>query len=217
MDPTSFQDHKSTPNKTMNEGTRELYNYREGASGCCLCIRQIMSIPGLTQDHRLHESFCPAISIHKTRCKTTPNSMDHCSSKIRKLTRAEIRDLFHEERLIEISENNNEPWTFMASLHRQGKSARPGFIGHISFAMYVNWSKLAMHVSELETFPQEMKHLKTIELRIQGVERSAFTISDARKHSELHLGGLFARFGIPKAHDRDRGTHFCNIQIEESK
>ncbi|GJS25722.1 reverse transcriptase domain-containing protein [Tanacetum coccineum] len=161
-----------------------------------------------------------------------------------KLTRAEIRDLFHEERLIEISENNNEPcvltepyegvWTemklhkffdnftadhpedIMASPPPQGKSSRLGFIGHISFAMYVNWSKLAMHVSELETFPQEMKHLKiAIDYVSKWVEAHAFPISDARNIVNF-LRRLFARFGIPKALISDRGTHFCNYQIEKA-
>nr|GEV03773.1 reverse transcriptase domain-containing protein [Tanacetum cinerariifolium] len=67
--------------KTIND-TGELHNYREGASGYCVCIRQIQSIPGLIQDHHLYKSFCPAISIHETKCKTTPNLMDLATSGI---------------------------------------------------------------------------------------------------------------------------------------
>ncbi|GKF66214.1 hypothetical protein Tco_0192731 [Tanacetum coccineum] len=48
----------------------------------------------------------------------------------------------------------------MASSPPQGKSSRPGFTGHISFTMRVNWSKSVMHVSRLETFPRETKHPK---------------------------------------------------------
>ncbi|GJV27016.1 reverse transcriptase domain-containing protein [Tanacetum coccineum] len=57
-----------------NERGQENYTIR-GRSFWLLSLHvaQIMSIPGLIQDHRFHESFCPAISIHKTRCKTTPN------------------------------------------------------------------------------------------------------------------------------------------------
>ncbi|GJZ53663.1 reverse transcriptase domain-containing protein [Tanacetum coccineum] len=82
-----------------------------------------------------------------------------------KLTRAEIRDLFPEEQLMEISDKNNEPcvltesyedtWSemwqhkffdnvttdhpedIMASPPPQEKSSRPDFTGHISFAMHV--------------------------------------------------------------------------------
>ncbi|GKA06189.1 reverse transcriptase domain-containing protein [Tanacetum coccineum] len=81
-----------------------------------------------------------------------------------KLTRAEIRNLFPEERLMAISDKNNEPcvltesykdaWPemklhkfvdnvtavhpedIMASPPPQGKSLRPGFTGHISFTMH---------------------------------------------------------------------------------
>ncbi|GJV11453.1 hypothetical protein Tco_1352994 [Tanacetum coccineum] len=147
-----------------------------------------------------------------------------------KLTRAEIRDLFPEERLMAISGKDDEPWyadydNYLASRilpfrstrqekqkffndlrhyfwmspsysnsvltgsyedawtemkqHKffdnvtvnhleditaspppQGKSSRPGFTGYMSFAMHVNWSKSAMHVSGPETFPQETKYLK---------------------------------------------------------
>ncbi|GKF68704.1 hypothetical protein Tco_0198383, partial [Tanacetum coccineum] len=105
------------------------------------------------------------------------------------LTKAEIRDLFPEERLMAISDKNNETcnvltesykdaWPemkrhkffdsviadhlrdIMASPPPQGRSLRPGFTGHISFVMCVNWSKSAMHVSGPETFPRETKHLK---------------------------------------------------------
>ncbi|GJY34150.1 reverse transcriptase domain-containing protein [Tanacetum coccineum] len=105
-----------------------------------------------------------------------------------KLTRAEIRDLFPEEKLMAISDKNNEPcvltesyedtWPemrqhkffdnvtadhpkdIMASPPPQEKCSRSGFTGHISFAMHVSWSRLAMHVSEQETFRQGTKHLR---------------------------------------------------------
>ncbi|GJW74472.1 reverse transcriptase domain-containing protein [Tanacetum coccineum] len=104
------------------------------------------------------------------------------------LTRAEIRDLFPEERLMAISDKDNEPcvltesyedaWTetkqhkffdnvtadhpedITTSPPPRGKSSRPGFTSHKSFAMHVNMSKSAMHVSGPETFPQDIKHLK---------------------------------------------------------
>ncbi|GKF65876.1 hypothetical protein Tco_0192393 [Tanacetum coccineum] len=105
-----------------------------------------------------------------------------------KLIRAEIRDLFPEEQLMATSDKNNEPCVLtesyedawperkqhkffnnvtashpedtMASPHPQGRFSRLGSTGHISFAMHVNWSKFAMHVKGLETFPRETKHLK---------------------------------------------------------
>nr|GEW72981.1 retrovirus-related Pol polyprotein from transposon 17.6 [Tanacetum cinerariifolium] len=40
------------------------------------------TLKSLIQDHRLHGSFYPAISIHKTRCKSTPNLMDLATLRI---------------------------------------------------------------------------------------------------------------------------------------
>ncbi|GKD78345.1 reverse transcriptase domain-containing protein [Tanacetum coccineum] len=99
---------------------------------------------------------------------------------LRKLTKAEIRDLFPKERLMAISDKNDKPcvltesyedaWPekrqhkflgnvtadhpkeIMASPPPQEKYSRPGFTGHIFFAMHVSWSRSAMHVSEQETF-----------------------------------------------------------------
>ncbi|GJZ92762.1 DNA-directed DNA polymerase [Tanacetum coccineum] len=86
-----------------------------------------------------------------------------------KLTRAKIRDLFSKERLMAISDRNDEPcvltksyedvWPekrqhkffdnvtvdhpedIMASPPQQEKSSRPGFTSHISFAMHASWSR----------------------------------------------------------------------------
>ncbi|GKB50033.1 reverse transcriptase domain-containing protein [Tanacetum coccineum] len=106
-----------------------------------------------------------------------------------KLTKAEIRDLFPEERLMEIFYKNNEPWyadyanylatrpemrqhkpfdnvtvdhleDIMASPLLQEKSSKLGSTGHISSVMHVSWSKFAMHVNEQETSPQGTKYLK---------------------------------------------------------
>ncbi|GKB13147.1 reverse transcriptase domain-containing protein [Tanacetum coccineum] len=163
-------------------------------------------------------------SIHKTRCKTTPNSMDLATPRIR----YRDPDLFPEERLMAISDKNNKPWMspsysnnvltesykdawlemkqhkffdnvtadhpedIMASPPPQRKSLRLGFTGHISFTIRVNWSKSAIHV-----------------------EAQAFPTSDARNVVNF-LRRLFVRFGIPKAHISDRGTHFCNYQMEKA-
>ncbi|GKF16461.1 reverse transcriptase domain-containing protein, partial [Tanacetum coccineum] len=47
------------------------------------------------------------------------------------------------------------------------------------------------------------------------VEAQAFPTSDARNVVNF-LRRLFARFEIPKALISDRGTHFCNYQIEKA-
>ncbi|GJY07333.1 hypothetical protein Tco_0374387, partial [Tanacetum coccineum] len=105
-----------------------------------------------------------------------------------KLTSAEITDLFPEEQLMAISDKNDElcvltesyedawpekrqhkffnnvtadhPKDIMTLPPLQERSLRPGFKGHISFAMHVSSSRSAMHVSEQETFHQGTKHLR---------------------------------------------------------
>ncbi|GKE43145.1 reverse transcriptase domain-containing protein, partial [Tanacetum coccineum] len=47
------------------------------------------------------------------------------------------------------------------------------------------------------------------------VEAHAFPTNDARNVVNF-LKRLFARFGIPKALISDRGTHFCNYQMEKA-
>ncbi|GJT34795.1 reverse transcriptase domain-containing protein [Tanacetum coccineum] len=138
-----------------------------------------------------------------------------------KLTKAEIRDLFLEERLMAISNKNNEPWytesyegmspemrrhkSFdnVTAAHQegimilpqpQGKSSKPGFTGQIFSAMHVDWSELAMPVNE-------------------PVEAQAFPASDALNVVNF-LKRLFVRFVILEAWISDRGTHFCKYQME---
>ncbi|GKC26090.1 reverse transcriptase domain-containing protein [Tanacetum coccineum] len=108
--------------------------------------------------------------------------LDPCANHLKamiglgKLTKAEIRDLFPEERLMAISDKNNEPcvltesyegaWPnmrhykffdnvtadhledIMASPPPQEKSSRPGFNGHISSEMHVwSGSPILNHIS----------------------------------------------------------------------
>ncbi|GJY59545.1 putative reverse transcriptase domain-containing protein [Tanacetum coccineum] len=47
------------------------------------------------------------------------------------------------------------------------------------------------------------------------VEAQAFPASNAQNVVNF-LKRLFARFGIPKALISDRGTHFCNYQMERA-
>ncbi|GKB24884.1 reverse transcriptase domain-containing protein [Tanacetum coccineum] len=59
------------------------------------------------------------------------------------------------------------------------------------------------------------KHvLVAIDYVSKWVEAQAFPINDARNVVKF-LKRLFARFGIPKALISDRGTHFCNHQMEK--
>ncbi|GJY35229.1 reverse transcriptase domain-containing protein [Tanacetum coccineum] len=99
-----------------------------------------------------------------------------------KLAKAEIRDLFLKERLMAVSDKNNEPCNVLTELyegaspemrqhkffdnviaaHQEGimvsqlpqeKSLKPGSIGQISSATHVGWSKFAMHAKDLAISP----------------------------------------------------------------
>ncbi|GJX45687.1 putative reverse transcriptase domain-containing protein [Tanacetum coccineum] len=87
----------------------------------------------------------------------------------------------------------------MASPPPQEKSLRPG-------------------IDFMGTFPSSngKKYiLVAIDYVSKWVEAQAFPTSDARNIVNF-FRRLFARFGIPKALISDRGTHFCNHQMEKA-
>ncbi|GJS84982.1 RNA-directed DNA polymerase [Tanacetum coccineum] len=123
------------------------------------------SVFGSTFDHRLKNlekmlKRCSRIEVDKAKIEAISKLPYPIN-----LTRAEIRDLFPEERLMAISDKNDEPcvltksykdaWSemrqhkffnnvtvdhpkdMMGSPPPQEKSLRPGFTGHISFVMHV--------------------------------------------------------------------------------
>ncbi|GJW73473.1 reverse transcriptase domain-containing protein [Tanacetum coccineum] len=126
---------------------------------------------------------------------------------IGKLTKAEIRDLFPKEQLMTMSEKSNEPL----------------------YADYANY--LASHIlpfcstrQEKQKFFNDLRHYfwdepflfkQSIDYVSKWVEAQAFPASDARNVVNF-FKRLFARFGIPKALINDRGTHFCNYQMERA-
>ncbi|GKC59885.1 reverse transcriptase domain-containing protein [Tanacetum coccineum] len=175
-----------------------------------------------------------------------------------KLTRAEIKDIFPEERLMTISNKNNEPclltesyedaWPemkqnkffdnvtaghpedIMASSPPQGKSSR---LGKISARMTKHPSKITYPSCEICQSLGDILHahswenlsplintvtntfIVAIDYVSKWVEAQAFPTSDARNVVNF-LRRLFARFEIPKALISDRGTHFCNYQMEKA-
>ncbi|GJZ77660.1 reverse transcriptase domain-containing protein [Tanacetum coccineum] len=132
---------------------------------------------------------CPIMLLQEfdieIRDKKGPENLaaDHLSRlenpNLGKLTKAEIRDIFLEERLMAISDKNNEPcmwtksyegtWPNYRVQHNsrqftadhleehhgiappQEKSSRLGFTSHISSEMHVSWYKFAMHINEQKT------------------------------------------------------------------
>ncbi|GJT21948.1 reverse transcriptase domain-containing protein [Tanacetum coccineum] len=139
--------------------------------------------------------------------KGTENlTADHLSRlenpDLRKLTRAEIRHLFPEEQLMTISDRSNEPWMnpfySNSALTRSYGGVWPGT--RLPRFFDNNGNKYI---------------LVAIDYVSKWVEDQVFPASDARNVVNF-LKKLFAHFGITKALISDRGTHFCNYQMERA-
>ncbi|GJW02023.1 reverse transcriptase domain-containing protein [Tanacetum coccineum] len=194
-----------------------------------------------------------------------------------RLTRAEIRDLFPEERLMAVFDKGNEPWHYFwdepflfkqyadqiiprcmagdeaAQILRQCHSGPSR--GHHGIAttakkvfearfywpqVFRDAHKWAENISSRDEAPQNYIQvceifdvwgidfmgpfpssnrnkyiLVAIDYVSKWVEAQAFPTSDARNVVNF-LKRLFARFRIPKALISDRGTHFCNYQMEKA-
>ncbi|GKE37011.1 reverse transcriptase domain-containing protein [Tanacetum coccineum] len=153
-----------------------------------------------------------------------------------RLTRAEIRDLFPEERLMAVSDKNNKPWkVFEAGFYwpHVFRDAR-------KLVQVCDACQRARNISSRDEAPQnyiqvckifdvwgiefmgpfpssnENKYiLVAIDYASKWVEAQAFPTSDARNIVNSPKR-LFARFIIPKALISDRRTHFCNYQMEKA-
>ncbi|GKC39374.1 putative nucleotidyltransferase, ribonuclease H [Tanacetum coccineum] len=198
-----------------------------------------------------------------------------------KLTKAEIRDLFPEERLMAISDKNNEPWyadyaNYLASQvlpFRSTRQEKQKFFNdlrhsfwdepflfkqyaHRIIRRYVTGDEAvqilrqchrgplgghhADNISSRDETPQKYIQvceifdvwgidfmgpfpssngnkciLVAIDYESKWVKAQAFPTNDAQNVVNF-LKKLFARFGIPKALISDRGTHFCNYQMERA-
>ncbi|GJS78516.1 reverse transcriptase domain-containing protein [Tanacetum coccineum] len=109
-------------------------------------------------------------------------AVDHLSRlenpELGKLTKAEIRDLFPEERLMAISDKNNEPCGPSGGHHGITTTARKvfeaDFIGHISFEMH--------GIDFMRPFPSSNRNkyiLVAIDYVSKWVEAQAFPTNDA--------------------------------------
>nr|GEW43946.1 hypothetical protein [Tanacetum cinerariifolium] len=153
-----------------------------------------------------------------------------------KLTRTEIRDLFLEEQLIEISDKNNKP--LYADYANYLASRCADRIIRICMAK----DEAAQILQQCHIRPSGGHHgiattaRKVFEARFywphifwdarklvqvaidyisKWVEAQTFLTNDVRNIVNF-LKRLFLRFGIPKSLISDRGTHFYNHQMEKA-
>ncbi|GJS69987.1 putative reverse transcriptase domain-containing protein [Tanacetum coccineum] len=154
--------------------------------------------------------------IHDKKCVENL-AADHLSQLenpyLGKLTKAEIRDLFPEERLMEVSDNNNEHYNVLTESYL---GASPEMRQHKSFNnVTMTHQEGIMGIDFMGPFPSSNGNkyvLVAINYMSKWVEAQAFPTNDARNIANI-LKKLFAQFGIPKALISDKGTHFCNYQM----
>ncbi|GKC25009.1 reverse transcriptase domain-containing protein, partial [Tanacetum coccineum] len=166
-------------------------------------------------------------------------AVDHLSRlenpDLGKLTKAKIRDLFPEERLMAVFDNKNEPWCIArdeaAQILRQCHNGPSG--GHHGITtttrkvfeagfywphIFRNARRLVQGIDFIGPFPSSNENkyvLVAIDYVTKWVEAQAFPTNDAQ-NIVTFLKKLFVQFGIPKALISDRGTHFCNYQMERA-
>ncbi|GJT74025.1 reverse transcriptase domain-containing protein [Tanacetum coccineum] len=150
---------------------------------------------GIVLGHKVFGSGIEKFDIEIHDKKGAENLVaDHLSRlenpDLGRLTRAEIRDLFPEEQLMTISDKSKEPCSPSGGHHGIAMTARKVF----EAGFY--WPNIFRDARKL-------------------VEAQAFPAIDARNMVNF-LKRLFARFGISKALISDRGTHFCNYQLERA-
>ncbi|GJT86256.1 MAK10-like protein [Tanacetum coccineum] len=126
-----------------------------------------------------------------------------------KLTKAEIKDLFPEERLMAISNKNNEQCGPSGGHHGIATTARKVFEARFYWPyIFRDARNLVQGIDFMGPFSSSNGNkyiLVAIDYISKWVEAQAFPINDARNVVNF-LKRLFARFGIPKAliSDRDK-------------
>ncbi|XP_076898663.1 uncharacterized protein LOC143552282 [Bidens hawaiensis] len=108
---------------------------------------------------------------------------------------------------------------------RRRRSLTPVFSGQPSSVMLMTWCSLVMLARGRATSHHEMRCpsdrfsyryiLVAVDYVSKWVEAQALPTNDARSVVKF-LKKLFSRFGALKALISDRGTHFCNAQLEKA-
>ncbi|GKB21202.1 reverse transcriptase domain-containing protein [Tanacetum coccineum] len=190
--------------KTMNEAQENYTTTEKELLVAVFAFKKFHAKPWLIQWILLLYEFDIEIRDKKGAKNLAADHLSRLENPyLGKLTKAEIRDLFPDERLMAISDKNNKPcvltesyegaWSemrqhkffnnvisdhledIMASLPLQEKSSRSGFTGHISFKMH--------GIDFMGPFPSSNGNkyvLVAIDYVPKWVEAQAFPTNDAR-------------------------------------
>ncbi|GJV22090.1 reverse transcriptase domain-containing protein [Tanacetum coccineum] len=174
-------------------------------------------LPLKERDPGSHTTPCQVLEKHKEKEDLVA---DH-SSRIENphmevLTEREITDEFSDEHLMVLKSksSNDEPWL------QQRKVFESGFIGIVVFKDANEYAEVVnvWGLDFMGPFPESRGNkyiLVAVDYVSKWVEAQALPTNDARVVVKF-LRQLFARFGVPKALISDRGTHFCNSQLEKT-
>ncbi|GJT14875.1 reverse transcriptase domain-containing protein, partial [Tanacetum coccineum] len=182
---------------------------------------------------------CQVLEKHK---EAEDLAADHSSRlenpHIEVLTEREIADKFFDEHLMALKSksNNDEPCETLKILahchsgptgghHSANVTAKKVYeSGFYRPSIFKDANEYVCEVFDvwgldfMGPFPQSRGNkyiLVVVDYVSKWVEAQALPTNDARVVVKF-LRSLFARFGVPKALISDRGTHFCNSQLEKA-
>ncbi|GJX04261.1 reverse transcriptase domain-containing protein [Tanacetum coccineum] len=130
------------------------------------------------------------------------------------LSTEEIKDKFPDENLmiLKTKVNDEEPWYADYVKYIVGKMVPPEWTPEKKKRFF------SQGLDFMGPFPDSKGNkyiLVAVDYVSKWVEAQALPTNDAHV-VEIFLKGLFARFEVPKALISDRGTHFCNSQLEKA-
>ncbi|GJY45847.1 reverse transcriptase domain-containing protein [Tanacetum coccineum] len=162
--------------------------------------------------------FRPYLILSKTIVYTDHSALKLENPNMGILTEIEIADEFPDENLmvLKTTPDNDEPWYADYVNYIVGKVIPPKWTSgkrkqFFSQVKYYFWDE----PYAFRLCPDNIIRRCVADYVSKWVEAQALPINDARVVVKF-LKGLFARFGVPKALISDRGTHFCNSQLEKA-
>ncbi|GJV24596.1 reverse transcriptase domain-containing protein, partial [Tanacetum coccineum] len=128
-------------------------------------------------------------------------------------TEEEIANEFPDEHLMVLKTelNNDDPWGHHSASMTGRKVYKSRFFWH---PIFKDAKDYVMRCDACQRSRNISSRIEMHQNNIQ-VEAQALPTNDARVVINF-LGRLFARFGVPKALISDRGTRFCNSQLEKA-
>ncbi|GJW39974.1 reverse transcriptase domain-containing protein [Tanacetum coccineum] len=187
----------------------------------------------LANKSKLEEAYTETINERcSAKHKETEDLVADHSSRLENphmevLTKREIADVFFDEHLMALKSksNNDEPYETLEILAHCHSGPTDGHHSAKVTAKKVYesgfyWPSVFKDANEYVRrcdACQRSGNISsvTVDYVSKWVEAQALPTNDARIVVKF-LRSLFARFGVPKALISDRGTHFCNSQLEKA-